>query len=110
MCKYIMAFILLIFISCLYANIANNILLSRTSEQKTAILSNIVNSAGEECIPIRSFYQGVDIYDAAYWNLACANGRSFVIQISNDDEARTTIFQCEALKSLGAECFKRFGY
>jgi hypothetical protein len=105
-----MAFILLIFISCVYANIANNILLSRTSDQKTQILSNIVNSAGEECIPTRSFYQGVDIYDAAYWDLACSNGRSFVIQISNDDQAMTTIFQCSTMKSLGAECFKRFGY
>ncbi|CAM2889794.1 Uncharacterised protein [Legionella steigerwaltii] len=108
--KSMMMLFLLAFTSCNYANIANSILLSRTSEQKTQILSGIINAAGEPCIPIGSFYQGLDINDAAYWNVACSNGRSFVIQIANDAEATTTIIQCSAMKSLGAQCFKRFGF
>ncbi|MCE0721621.1 MULTISPECIES: hypothetical protein [Legionella] len=110
MSKSMMMLFLLICTSCNYANIANDILLSRTSEQKTQILSGIINRAGEACIPIESFYQGVDRNDAAYWNISCANGRSFVIQIANDADATTTIFPCSSIQSLGAQCFKRFGF
>lgn len=97
------------FASANAANIANEILLSRSSEQKTQILSNIINAAGEPCIPVGSFYQGVDLNDAAYWNVACSNGNSYVVQIANDAEATTTIIECSAMKSLGAPCFKQFG-
>ena len=108
--KYIMTIILLIITSCTYANIANKILLSRTSDQKTQILSNIINAAGEPCLANASFFQGLDLHDAAYWNISCSNGRSYTIQIANDDNATTTIFQCSVMKSLGAECFRKFGY
>ncbi|QMT61455.1 MULTISPECIES: hypothetical protein [unclassified Legionella] len=105
-----MMMLLLVVSSCDYANIANNILLSRTSEQKAQILSGIINSAGEPCIPTEAFYQGVDLNDAAYWNIACSNGKSFVIQIANDAAATKTIIQCSAMKSLGTQCFKKFGF
>ncbi|MGM9454606.1 hypothetical protein ACTAZI_14860 [Legionella bozemanae] len=108
--KSVMVFFLLVFTSCNYANIANDILLSRTSAQKTQILSGIINAAGGSCAPVESFYQGVDRYDAAYWNILCLNGQSYVIQIANDAAATTTIIQCSAMESLGAQCFKRFGY
>ncbi|AWN75535.1 hypothetical protein LEAN103870_06470 [Legionella anisa] len=110
MSKSMMMLFLLVFTSCNHANIANDILLSRTSAQKTQILSGIINAAGESCAPIESFYQGVDRNDAAYWNILCLNGRSYVIQIANDAEATTTIFPCSAMKSLGAQCFKQFGF
>lgn len=110
MSKSMMMILLLVFTSCDYANIANDILLSRTSEQKTQILSGIINEAGGSCIPTGSFYQGVDQNDAAYWDISCDNGQSFVIQIANDDAATKTIIQCDAIKSLGTQCFKRFGF
>ncbi|KTD40257.1 hypothetical protein [Legionella parisiensis] len=110
MSKSTMMLFLLVFSSCNYANIANDILLSRTSAQKTQILSGIINAAGGACSPLESFYQGVDRNDAAYWNILCANGQSYVIQIANDAAATTTIIQCSAMKSLGTQCFKRFGY
>ena len=109
MSKYILAMILLLIVPNTYANIANTILLSRTTDQKTQILSNIINAAGEPCIATNSFFQGVDIYDSAYWNISCSNGQSYVIQIENNEEATTTIFQCNSMRSLGAECFKKFG-
>nr|WP_133138324.1 hypothetical protein [Legionella tucsonensis] len=110
MSKFMMMLFLLVFTSCNYANIANDILLSRTSAQKTQILSGIINAAGGACTPLESFYQGVDLYDAAYWNISCSNGQLYVIQIANDAEATTTIIQCSAMKSLGAQCFKQFGF
>ncbi len=110
MSKLMMMLFLWVVTSCNYANIANDILLSRTSEQKTQILSGIINAAGEPCIPTASFYQGVDLNDAAYWNISCSNGQAYVIQIANDAAATTTIIQCSAMKSLGAQCFKRFGF
>ncbi|WP_454782096.1 hypothetical protein [Legionella sp. WA2022007384] len=110
MSKSMTILLFLVVASCGYANIANNILLSRTSEQKTQILSGIINAAGEPCIPKEAFYQGVDLNDAAYWNIDCSYGQSFVIQIANDAAATTTIIQCSAMKSLGVQCFKKFGF
>lgn len=110
MSKSMMTLVLWVFTSCNYANIANDILLSRTTEQKMLILSGIINAAGEPCSPIESFYQGVDRQDAAYWNVFCSNGKAFVIQIANDEAATKTIIPCNAMKSLGAQCFKRFGF
>lgn len=108
--KPMMMLFLLVFTACNYANVANDILLSRTSEQKAQILSGIINAAGATCVPVVAFYQGLDRYDAAYWNIACSNGHAYVIQIANDAAATTTIIQCDAMKSLGAQCFKRFGF
>jgi hypothetical protein len=107
MYKTIMVWIIALIAPCTYANVANEILLSRTTQQKTQILSNIINAAGEPCLPTESFFQGMDLYDAAYWNIACTNGKSFTIQISASSV--NTIFPCVAMKSIGAECFKKFG-
>ena len=107
--KLVIAIYLLAWTSLIDANIASDILSSRTPDQQSQILSNIVNSAGEPCIPTQAFYQGIDLYGAAYWDVACADGRAFVIQISNNAAATTTIIRCSAMKSLGAECFRMFG-
>ncbi|KTD66639.1 hypothetical protein Lsan_0584 [Legionella santicrucis] len=107
--QLIMAIFLLILASSTYANVASDILSSRTSDQQAQILGNIINSAGLPCTPIKAFFQGLDIYGAAYWNIACTDGRSFVIQIMNNAAATTTIVQCSAMKSLGATCFTGFG-
>ncbi|KTD13604.1 hypothetical protein Lgra_0896 [Legionella gratiana] len=105
----IIAVSLLALASLTYANIASEILSSRTSDQQVQILGNIVNSAGEPCVPIKSFFQGLDLYGAAYWNVACTDGRAFVIQIANNAAATTTIIRCSAMQSLGSPCFKGFG-
>ncbi|ARB92332.1 hypothetical protein [Legionella longbeachae] len=105
----IMTIILLVLAASTYANVASDILSSRTSDQQVQILGNIVNSAGLPCTPTQSFFQGLDSFGAAYWDIACADGRSFVIQIMNNAAATTTIIQCSAMQSLGVTCFKRFG-
>lgn len=107
--RLIITISLLALTSYTYANIASEILYSRTSDQQAQILSNIVNSAGEPCEPTRAYYQGLDLYGSAYWDVACKDGRSFVIQISNNAAATTTIIRCSAMKSLGTQCFKKFG-
>ncbi|KTC86250.1 Uncharacterised protein [Legionella cincinnatiensis] len=104
-----MAISLLVLAFSTYANVASDILSSRTSDQQVQILGNIINSAGLPCNPTKAFFQGLDLYDAAYWNIACSDGQSFVIQIMNNAAATTTIVQCGAMKSLGATCFTRFG-
>ncbi|AUH71728.1 Uncharacterised protein [Legionella sainthelensi] len=107
--QLIMTISLLGLVSSTYANVASDILSSRTSDQQVQILGNIINSAGLPCTPTRSFFQGLDMSGAAYWDIACSDGRSFVIQIMNNAAATTTIIQCSAMQSLGATCFKGFG-
>lgn len=109
MSRSIMAISLLVFASLSYGNVASDILSTRTSSQQVQILGNILNSAGELCDPRQVFFQGLDLYGAAYWDIACADGRSFVIQIANNAAATSTIIQCSAMNSLGAPCFKEFG-
>jgi len=105
----IMAVSLFILTSFAYANVASDILASRTRDQQAQILGNIINAAGEPCTPGQVFFQGLDVYGAAYWDIACSEGRAFVIQIMNNAAATTTIVRCNAMKSLGATCFTDFG-
>ena len=54
------------------------------------------------------FLQGFDKDKAAYWNVKCLNGRAYTIQIPSDPFANTRILDCNIMKSLGIECFKKF--
>lgn len=55
----IMTIILLVLAASTYANVASDILSSRTSDQQVQILGNIVNSAGLPCTPTQSFFKAL---------------------------------------------------
>jgi hypothetical protein len=72
-------------------------------------LASLVHQSGKACgKATRTFLQGYDKEDAAYWNVACENGRSYCFQVPADPAANTRILDCSFMKSIGVECFKKF--
>ena len=78
------------------------------SVEKAVVLQNLLNESGKECgNAIKTFMQGHDKEDSVYWNVLCSNGKSYSIQIPADPAANTRILECDVLKAIGIECFKK---
>jgi len=65
---------------------------------------------GEACsLVTRSFYQGDDANGNTYWNIACADGRNWAIQIAPDKNGSSRIIACDTLAAVNATpCFTKF--
>jgi hypothetical protein len=82
-------------------------LVAVSEKERNDRLSVVV--VAESCRVIRSFFQGFDPSGGAHWNVACSNGKAFVVLINNDARGSTRVMECEILKITGGrECFKKF--
>ena len=91
------------------ANPAHNRLSAMTESQRKDTLTTFMRSGGESCNVTKTFYQGSAKNGDAFWNVACSNGKSWVIQINNNSTGSTRLLECSALKAINAgECFKKF--
>ena len=92
------------------ANPAHEQLSSMSEQQRQSALAALLVKSGERCANVtKTFYQGNDKKGNAFWNAACANGDSFVIQLNNDATGSTRILGCRVLKALnGGICFTKF--
>jgi hypothetical protein len=89
-----------------HANQSNDILLQLTEQVAAASLSPVI---GRGCVGVHSFLQGLDRLDAAYWNVMCANGKSYQVAIDADATGKAKIMDCDFLKQiLNMPCFKTF--
>ena len=80
-----------------------------THTERKEFLSNAVTQSGESCgNPKRIFFQGFDEAYTAHWNVECATGKSFSIQIKNDKDGTVMLLDCKMLKSMGVNCFEKF--
>ena len=80
-----------------------------SAEQRQTMLSAYLTKAGEKCAVSKTFYQGNDHRGNVFWNTACTEGTSFVIQIFNNEINSTRIVNCERLKEItGNTCFTKF--
>jgi hypothetical protein len=99
-------------------NLAHDLLVAKSDAERNMWFTKYMKEnevPGEECDSVKlSFFQGLGVDDtlsprAAYWNVACCNGRSFVIMVRNDAVGSSKILDCAILKLVsGVECFKKF--
>lgn len=82
-------------------------LVSMGPEQRTKELGAILNASGKSCVPSKSFYQGSDSDDSAYWSVACTNGHAYGVQIPAQENAKARILSCDLMKAIGVECFRK---
>ena len=89
-------------------NIANDRLLALPKDQQAVMLGQVV---GEGCIGKLIFYRGIGktglAKDKAYWAVRCANGKSYMVEISPDARGSTSVLDCPILKAVGIDCFKK---
>ena len=108
--KYLVVFITLASL-CLSvsANEVSKILESKPSSERASILANILHKSGKGCgKATKTFLQGYDKEDAAYWNVSCNNGQSYNVKVPANPSAKTRIMECSIMKAIGVECFKKF--
>jgi len=93
------------------ANKAHHILSDKTNQERNEALTVLLIQSKEDCDAVmRNFFQGFEPDGGAFWNVACGNGRSYIILIENDARGSTRIMDCALIKSLTKgrnECFKK---
>lgn len=91
-----------------YANDVSAILEAQSLSQRAVTLAKLLHQSGKSCGTVtRTFLQGFDKEDAAYWNAACSNGQSYNVKVPANPSAKTRILECEILKIIGTECFTK---
>ena len=90
-----------------FANEGHQLLLSQTKAERATTLAGILQTSGKTCATVsRSFLQGTDENQAAYWNAECSGGETYVIQIPVSTQTR--VLECKIMAMIGVKCFTRF--
>ena len=90
-----------------FANEGHQLLLSQSKAERATTLAGILQTSGKACATVsRSFLQGTDENQAAYWNAECSGGETYVIQIPPSNKTR--VLECKIMAMIGVECFTRF--
>ncbi|MDM0057818.1 hypothetical protein [Variovorax fucosicus] len=83
------------------ANPAHDRLAAMSDPQRGAALAGLLRASGEQCISAsRTLHQGNDRSGNAFWNIQCARGESFAVQINNDSRGSTRLLNCKVLKAV----------
>jgi len=80
----------------------HNMLLAQSAVEQAAMLGR---SVGNGCAGTSSFFMGIAEDRSALWSVLCANGNSYVVNISPDPVATTKALQCSRLKTMNLDCF-----
>ena len=106
-------------------NPQNDKLLTLSPRNQATILGQLVPDG---CIGTQAFYQGMlkrtghettkeaqlenalnDQIGAAFWDVACTNGSSYIVEIPVDPNANSTVLSCAVAAAVGGNhCFVRF--
>ena len=92
-----------------YANTVNQKILSLSEEQRAHMFTDFMRQGGEQCVVVKTFFQGETKDGDLFWNLKCRGGSAWSVMIKNDSKGTTKILQCEIMKKIGnTDCFKKF--
>ena len=90
-----------------FANEGHQLLLGQSKDERAITLAGILQTSGKTCATVsRSFLQGTDEHQAAYWNAECSGGETYVIQIPVSSQ--THVLECKIMAMIGVACFTRF--
>lgn len=56
--------------------------------------------------PRRTFFQGFDKDDVAYWNVTCGEGATYRVGVYPDAKGSTGVVTCDLQAALGAPCYE----
>ena len=92
------------------ANRANDMLTGKSDAARNRFFARFLDASGASCGRVgRNFFQGQDRAGDAFWNVACANGKSYAIMLINDNSGSTRIMPCDRLNRLhSSRCFEKF--
>lgn len=107
--KKILFILLLLITSPLVANPAHIQITKLSDSKRNQLFTDFMKNSGESCVVTRNFIQGTKKNGDAYWNIACKNEKSYVIEIKNNKTGSTNILNCEVYNlSTKLKCFNKF--
>jgi hypothetical protein len=86
-------------------NVGHAWLLKQTDEARGEMLAGVLEGSGKPCTPVKTFFQGIDKENQAYWNIRCDSMNEYAIGLPQDPAKSTRILECEMLKLVGSECW-----
>ena len=86
-------------------NDANSMLLMMSDAEVAKELGRNLSANGKSCRATDTFYMGDDSDNAAYWSVACSNGKEYIVQI--DTRAKVKIMSCSTAAALSISCWKK---
>lgn len=90
------------------ANDMSDYLSAKSPSERASIFTDLLHQSGKGCGKAnRTFLQGYDRDDAAYWNVSCTNGQAYNVQVPANPSAKTRIMDCGVMKAIGVECFQK---
>ena len=87
-------------------NTAHDQLMALSDRTRILSLATIVKNG---CIGTGAFFMGMASNHSAYWSVACANGKSYVVQVAPDANGSTAVLNCAVLSRAEINCFDRPG-
>lgn len=92
-----------------WANPAHEKLAGMSEIDRSEALAIFVESSGQPCRTVaRTFFQGFDAKGNAIWDVECAGGQSYVVQLKNDRDGSTRVIRCQTLHAAGGgTCFRK---
>ena len=107
--KYVLTVTVLTLAATLaHANEMHNILTGFSLEKRNGALGTILTRSGEACTVTRSFFQGFDKQQNAFWSVSCTSGKDFSMMLYNDTGGTVTLTDCKVLRALAKhDCFKK---
>jgi len=84
------------------ANPAHELLLSKSAAEQAVMLGKAV---GNGCIGTTPFFMGIAEDGSAFWSVLCANGNSYVVDVSPDAVGTAKALECSRLKAMHLDCF-----
>lgn len=89
-------------------NKAHSILVKMAESERARNLGLVVDGGENSCIGAsKSYFQGFDENNAAYWNITCSDGARYGVQIAADSGGSSRVMECSLLAYLDIECYKR---
>src|SRR5262249_53076621 len=83
-------------------NPAHHLLITKSAAEQAAMLGK---ATGNGCSGTTPFFMGITEDGSALWSVLCANGSSYVVNISPDPVGTTKALGCSRLQTMHLDCF-----
>jgi len=89
-------------------NLSHSFLMDQSEAKRAKLFGEILTESGKACVGTKTFFQGKDSENSAYWSVRCDNGKEYQVLVPRSVDAKTRAMECELLKVMGLSCWKRY--
>jgi hypothetical protein len=95
------------FVTTAAANQAHDRIFKLPEPKRIEVLTEFMARSEESCMVTKSFFQGFDDRNTAFWSVSCSNKKAYSIMLN--DDGSNVVRDCKAQKTvMKIDCFKAF--